>query len=149
MKTLIAAVVLTLSASLGLALETDPIPGVDVKVGKPTQPPKKETVAQGTTGADGSVTFNDLPDGTYVVQFAVAGTTYEVDKNDAGDTIRVAAASPGSTGAVGARTARRGIAQPAVFTRTFGAITANIEVLGNSLKITIAKQKNAAQTQRR
>jgi hypothetical protein len=146
MKTLIAAVVLTLSASLGLALETDPIPGVDVKVGKPTQPPKKDTVAQGTTDADGSITFNDLPDGTYVVQFAIDGIMHEITGNEAGDRITVADGT--SRYSTGARTSRA-VAQPVVYTTSFGATAATVEVLGNSLKVSIAKQTNAAHTQRR
>jgi hypothetical protein len=146
MKTLIAALVLTLSASLGLALETDPIPGVDVKVGKPTQPPKKDTVAQGTTGDDGSVTFNDLPDGAYVVQFEVAGTTYEVSENEAGDRIMVTGDQ--SSYSTGARTSRAAT-QTVVYTKAFGTTTASVRVFGNSLKVSIAKQKSAAQTQRR
>jgi hypothetical protein len=136
------ALALLLACTVALALETDPIPGVDVKVGK-VPPGGGIIIAEGTTDKNGIFATKDLPEGTYLVRFAAAGHTFEISGNEAGDKIRILDGAHR-----GARTSRS-VAKPVVYTRNFDGIIANVEVLGDSLKITIAKQKNAAQTQRR
>jgi len=151
MKTLGSVLVLILVCVTAFALETDPIPGVDVKVGK-IPPGGSNVIAEGTTDANGSITFNDLPDGTIFLRFAIAGTTYEVFENDAGDEITVdAAATPTDQRTHTTRLNRtsRSVAKPKVYAKTVDGIVTTVEVLGNSFKVTIAKQKNAAQTQKR
>ena len=151
MKTLVPVLVLTLVCVTAFALETDPIPGADVKVGK-KPPGGNNVIADGTTDALGSVTFNDLPNGTFFVRFTVAGTTYEVFESDAGDKIGVEAATAAAdqrTHTIRLNRTSRSVAKPIVYTKTVDGIVTTVEVLGNSFKVTIAKQKNAAQTTKR
>ena len=145
MKKCVAALALLLACTMTFALETDPIPGVDVKVGK-VPPGGGKIIAEGTTDKDGNFTLKDLPEGTYLVRFVVAGQTFEISGNEAGDPINVLAAKASYQSR--ARTSRS-VTEPVIYTRNFEGVIANVEVLGNSLTITIAKQKNAAQTQRR
>ncbi len=148
MKNILAVAVFMLASSSAIALEGDPIPGASVKVGR-KPPGGPHSIAQGTTDAQGSYTFKDLPDGTFYVLFQVGDTSYEVSQNEAGDPVRVSAAMmPDSPYTIGARTSRMA-ATPVVTTKSFGDVTATIEVLGNTIKATIAKQKNAAQTTKR
>ncbi len=148
MKKILAAAVLMLASSLAIAVEGDPIPGATVKVGR-KPPGGPHSIAQGTTDAQGSYTFKDLPDGTFYVLFQVGDASYEVFENETGVPIRVSpAVTPLPPGSSAGRETRI-VATPIVTTKSFGAITARIEVLGNTIKATIAKQKNAAQTTKR
>jgi len=148
MKKILAVAVLMLASSLAIALEGDPIPGASVKVGR-KPPGGPHSIAQGTTDAQGSYTFKDLPDGTFYVLFEVGGKSYEVFENEASVPIRVTpAVTPLPPGSSAGRESRI-VTTPIVTTKSFGDVTATIEVLGNTIKATIAKQKNAAQTTKR
>ncbi len=144
-----SALTLVLASTLAFASDTDPIPGADVKVGRP-KPWPKETVAQGTTDAHGTFTAKDLPEGTFFVKIKVAGKTYKVAENEAGEKIMVvAAAAPSdrSSSSVGARTSRS-VAKPTVIMKSFGDVTTTVEVLGNSIKVMVAKKKGPDQSKR-
>jgi hypothetical protein len=138
MKKLIVAIAITLAGLVAWGLEGEPIPGADVKVGR--RPPRSGTiVAQGSTDEHGSIVFKDLADDTYFVRITIGETTHEVTENEAGDKIR----------AFGARTARRGPSIPLVITETYGDVTATIEVVDDSIKVSLGKQLNAQQSRRR
>ena len=138
MKKLVFAISVILAGSTVMGLEGEPIPGADVKVGR--RPPGSGTiVAQGSTDSNGIVVFKDLPEDTYFVRITFGETTYEVTENEEGEKIR----------SIGARTARRGPSTPMVFTETHGDVTAKIEVLDTSIKVSLGKQLNAQQTKRR
>jgi hypothetical protein len=148
MKKVLAVAVLMLASSLAIALEGDPIPGATVKVGR-KPPGGPHSIAQGTTDAQGSYTFKDLPDGTFYVLFEVGGKSYEVFENEARVPIRVSpAVTPLPPGSSAGRESRI-VTTPIVTTKSFGDVTATVEVLGNTIRATIAKQKNAAQTTKR
>lgn len=148
MKKILAVAVLMLASSLAIALEGEPIPGASVKIGR-KPPGGPHSIAQGTTDAQGSYTFKDLPDGTFYVLFEVGGKSYEVFENEARVPIRVSpAVTPLPPGSSAGRESRI-VTTPIVTTKSFGDVTATIEVLGNTIKATIAKQKNAAQTTKR
>jgi hypothetical protein len=148
MKKVLAVAVLMLASSLAIALEGDPIPGANVKVGR-KPPGGPHSIAQGTTDAQGSYTFKDLPDGTFYVLFEVGGKSYEVFENEARVPIRVSpAVTPLPPGSSAGRESRI-VTTPIVTTKSFGDVTATVEVLGNTIRATIAKQKNAAQTTKR
>jgi hypothetical protein len=148
MKQLLVIAVLMLATTLAFALEGDPIPGASVKIGR-KPPGGPHSIAQGTTNAQGSFTFKDVPDGTFFVTFEVGGKSYEVFENETGVPIRVSpAVTPLPAGSSAGRESRIA-ATPVVTTRTIGDVTVTIEVLGTTITARIAKQKNAAQTTRR
>ena len=138
MKKLVFACVVTLAASVAMGLEGEPIPGADVKVGR--RPPRSGTiVAEGTTDVNGSVVFKDLAEDTYFVLITIGESIHEINQNEAGDTIRP----------IGARTARRGVSKPVVFTETYGDVGVTIEVVDDSIKVSLGKQLNAQQSRSR
>ncbi len=148
MKRMLAVVVLMLASAAAFALEGEPIPGASVKIGR-KPPGGNNTIAQGTTDAQGSFTFKNVPVGTFFVRFQVGETSYEVFENQTGIPIRVSPAvtplPPGSSAGREPRVA----ATPVVTSKNFGDVTVAVEVLGNTITAKIAKQKNAAESAKR
>ncbi|MEO6191219.1 MAG: hypothetical protein ABIO44_13590 [Saprospiraceae bacterium] len=64
---------IVLTYGIGYSLEftpSDPIPGVDVKLGK-RPPPRGEIIAYGKTNQMGTYEFKNLKAGTYFVEFGI------------------------------------------------------------------------------
>jgi hypothetical protein len=136
-RSLSVAVASVLVSAAAFAMDTDPIPGADVKVGR--KPPGGGTiVAQSTTDAQGSFSFENLKPGTYFVRFTVAGRTHEVAANPAGDKLRIAKPEAPELGSVDSR--RAGVAE--TFTVDFGEVAVTLEILGSSIRGSINKARS-------
>jgi uncharacterized surface anchored protein len=133
---LVAAVV-ALVSSAAFAVDTDPIPGADVKVGK--KPPGGGViVAQGTTDAQGRFSFENLKPGTYFVRFTVADRSYEVAANPAGGKLRIAKPAAAEAGSVDSRQAL--VAE--TFTVDYEEVAVTLEILGSSIRGSINKARS-------
>ncbi len=143
MRTFLAVLAMMAAGSLAFAMEGEPIPGASVKVGR-KPPGSSNTLATGVTDAQGSSTFEKLPDGTFYVLFQVGGTSYEVFESESGEPVRISS-TVSSPYTIGPRTSRAA-ATPVVTTRSFGDVTVTIEVLGTTLKASIAKQTDRPTT---
>ena len=137
-KMILAFSALLLAGGAALAIEGEPIPNRDVKLGK--KPPGKGIViAHSVTDANGVVSFKNLKDGTYFVRFADADRTFEVASNGSGKPIRVHELSkaPASSEAEGPSEVRK----EEKFTISFGTVAARIEVLNDTLKVTLFRPR--------
>ena len=137
MRKTLAVVAALLVGAAALAQDRapgDPIPGVNVKVGR--KPPGGGTiVAEGKTDAQGSIRFADLPKGQYWVKVTINGQSWDVGTDDAGKVIELA-------GPATAPDARAAQAVPAVtkkFAKAVGGNTAAVEVGGDWLKVTLVR----------
>lgn len=133
----VAALVMVSSAVwAGDRVPGDPIPGASVKVGR-KPPGAGKIVAQGTTDAQGSCTFKDLPAGTYFLKIEVNGQKHRVSANDAGELITIAA-PPSGDGATTSRVANL----PVVYTKNLGEVIVTVEIVGNSLRSNLNLSKS-------
>lgn len=131
------AVASVLVSAVAFAMEGDPIPGADVKVGR--KPPGGGIiVAQGTTDAQGSFSFENLKPGTYFVRVTVADRSYEVAANPGGGKLKIA--QPAAAEAAGVDSRQALVAE--TFTVNYGEVAVTLEILGTSIRGSINKARS-------
>jgi hypothetical protein len=134
----VATCALLLAGATVLAIEGEPIPGRDVKLGK--KPPGKGIIiAHSTTDADGVARFKDLKDGAYFVRFADADRTFDVASNGSGQPIKVRKLSEAAASTEGAEPAPSPAGEK--FTMSFGSVAATVEVAGDTLTVTLVRPR--------
>jgi len=135
-RTLVVLAALVVGAA-ALAQERspgEPIPGMDIKLGR--KPPKTGTiVAEGKTDAQGSIRFADLPKGQYLVKLSLNGQSWDVEADDAGKAIELAGPATAPDG----RAAQAAPAATKKFAKAVGGNTAAVEVGADWLKVTLVR----------
>lgn len=135
---ILAACALLLAGGAAFAIEGEPIPGRDVKLGK--KPPGKGIiVAHSATDADGVARFKGLKDGTYFVRFADADRTFDVASNGSGQPIKVRKASETAESSEGSEPSQATAGEK--FTMSFGSVAATVEVVDDTLTVTLFRPR--------
>ena len=143
MKSLMTCVIVFLASGLALAMDGEPIPGANVKVGR-KPPGSGQIVAEAKTGADGKFKFKNLPEGTYFVQIVVSGTTHEI-RHYADDSPIVL---PAPVVGGGAETGTRQAKAASKIKRQMGSAQAVIWVQGNTIRGVLKSKLTKADSKR-
>jgi len=140
MKTFCTFMVVALACGAVVALDGEPIPGADVKVGR-KPPGSGQIVGETSTDSKGEFEFNDLPDGTYFVRIVVSGKSRNIGKFEDGTKFTIPPRGTGQT------SSRRAVAPPTL-EKQIGSSIVTITVDGRTIKGSLRSKLTKADSQR-